>query len=191
MSLSVLVGPSEGRRSIVRLLFAGTIERVHLRAIAKAVGTSAGTTERELERLEGARLIEQQREGNQVYFSVRRHSEILESFSDIVRKTIGVPSTVRRSLAGLAGVERAMIFGSYARGTDKPDSDIDLLIVGNPDRDELTDRLERAGHEVGRPVNEVVMSPEEFESRRTRGDGFVASLHAGPVIEVAPAGVSR
>ena len=114
----------------------------------------------------------------------REETLILESFSDIVRKTIRVPSTVRRSLAGLTGVERAIIFGSYARGTDEPDSDIDLLVIGNPDRDELTDRLERAGHEVGRPVNEVVMSPEELDARRTRGDGFVPSIDAGPVIEV-------
>lgn len=79
-----------------------------------------------------------------------------------------------------------MIFGSYARGTEKPDSDVDLLVIGSPDRDELTDRLERAGHQVGRPLNEVVMSPEELEARRARGDGFVASIDAGPIIEVAP-----
>ena len=85
----------------------------------------------------------------------------------------------------MAGVARAVIFGSYARGTDKPDSDIDLLIVGNPERDELTDRLERAGHEVGRPVNEVVMSSAELEARRAPRDGFVASIDAGPVIEAA------
>ena len=186
MPVSFLLGSSTVRRNIVRLLFSGTVERMHLRAIARAVGTSAGTAARELKRLEAAGLIERQREGNQVYFSLARGSPILEPFSDIVRKTIGVPSTVRRSLAGLAGVERAVIFGSYARGTDKPDSDIDLLIIGNPDRDELTDRLERAGHEVGRPVNEVVMSSAELEARRARGDGFVASIDAGPVIEVAP-----
>lgn len=184
--VNLILGASGIRRNIVQLLFSGTVERMHLRAIARAVGTSAGTAARELKRLEAARLIERQRDGNQVYFSLAHDSAILESFSDIVRKTIGVPSSLRRSLAGLAGVERAVIFGSYARGTDKPDSDIDLLIVGNPDRDELTDRLERAGHEVGRPVNEVVMAPEELKARRERGDGFVASIDAGPVIEVAP-----
>lgn len=186
MSARFLLGASEIRRNIVRLLFGGSVERMHLRAIARAVGTSAGTAARELKRLEAAGLIERQREGNQVYFSIAHKSEILASFSDIVRKTIGLPSTVRRSLAGLAGVERGVIFGSYARGTEKPDSDIDLLVIGNPDRDELTDRLERAGHEVGRPINEVVMSASEFETRRERGDGFVASIDTGPVIEVAP-----
>ena len=184
--VSVLLGGSEIRRNIVRLLFSGSVERMHLRAIARAVETSAGTAARELKRLEAAGLIERQREGNQVYFSIAHKSEILASFSDIVRKTIGASATVRRHLAGLAGIERAVIFGSYAQRTDKPDSDIDLLIIGNPDRDELTDRLERAGHEVGRPVNEVVMSPQELDDRRRKGDGLIASIDAGPVIEVAP-----
>jgi hypothetical protein len=36
-------------------------------------------------------------------------------------------------------------------------------------------------------VNEVVMSPEELEARRRRGDGFVTSIDTWPVvIEVAP-----
>jgi hypothetical protein len=35
-------------------------------------------------------------------------------------------------------------------------------------------------------VNEVVMSATELEARRGRGDGFVASIDAGPVIEVRP-----
>jgi len=186
MPINILLGASEIRRNIVRLLFSEPIERMHLRAIARSMGTSAGTAARELKRLEAAGLIERQREGNQVYFSIAHKSEILASFSDIVRKTIGASPTVRRHLAGLAGVERAVIFGSYAQGTDKPDSDIDLLVIGNPDRDELTDRLERAGHEVGRPVNEVVMSPQELTDRRARGDGFVASIDTGPVIEVGP-----
>ena len=182
----VLLGRSEIRRNILRLFFDGPAERVHLRAIARAVSTSAGTAARELGKLESAGLLERHREGNQVYFSLRRGSEIVDSVAEIVRRTIGAPSTIRRRLAGLAQVERAVIFGSYARGTTEPDSDIDLLIVGSPDRDDLTDRLERAGYEIGRPVNEVVMSPAELESSRARGDGFVRSIDAGPVIDVTP-----
>lgn len=184
--VSAVIGRSGIRRDIVRLLFGGTIQRMHLRAIARAVGASAGTTARELKRLEAAGLLERVREGRQVYFAPRRESQILEPFIEIVRATIGAPSTIQRALVGLPGVERAMIYGSYARREEKPDSDVDLLIIGEPERDELTDRLERAGHEIGRPVNEVVMSLTEFLARRARGDGLVASIDAGPVIEVVP-----
>jgi uncharacterized protein len=79
-----------------------------------------------------------------------------------------------------------MIFGSYARGTVDADSDVDVLIIGDLDRDALTERLEMAGLEIGRPVNEVVMTRSELEERRDRHDRFVESIDSEPVIDVSP-----
>ena len=61
-----------------------------------------------------------------------------------------------------------------------------LLVIGTPDRDELTDRLEVAGREIGRPVNEVVMSAAELEERQVHGDRFLESIKAGQSIQVLP-----
>lgn len=105
---------------------------------------------------------------------------------DIVRQAAGAPILLRRHLSGLVGVERAVIFGSYAHGSLLPDSDVDLLIVGDPDRDDLTGRLEMASLEISRPVNEVVMTQEEFDRRRARGDGLIASIESQPAIQVLP-----
>ena len=63
---------------------------------------------------------------------------------------------------------------------------IDLLIVGRPDRDVLTERLDEASRLLGRPVNEVVFEADELAARRERGDGFVRSIDDGQVIEVLP-----
>ena len=79
-----------------------------------------------------------------------------------------------------------MIFGSYAHGSLQSDSDVDLLIIGNPDRDGLTDRLEMASLEISRPVNEVVMTQKEFDRRRARGDRLVESIESHPTIDVLP-----
>ena len=49
---------------------------------------------------------------------------------------------------------------------------------------DLTDRLEMAGNEIGRPVNEVVMTRAELNERRVRGDRFVESIEGQPVIEL-------
>lgn len=183
---SLLLGRSKIRQRILALLMDAPERRMHLRAIARAAGTSAGTAARELARLEGAGLVRRTREGNQVYFQARPDQPMFGSIREIVRQTIGAPSMVRRHLAGLAGVERAVIFGSYASGSVTADSDVDLLIVGSPDRDDLTERLEIAQLEVGRPVNEVVMTVEELAARRHRGDRFIESIDAGPTIDVTP-----
>ncbi len=108
------------------------------------------------------------------------------SVSEIVRQTMGAREVLRRALRDVAGVESAVIFGSYAPGKTRLRSDVDLLVVGSPDRDELTDRLEESGREVGRPINEVVYAAAELAERRARGDGFVRSIDEGPTIEVLP-----
>ena len=127
------------------------------------------------------------RDGNQVYFEARPDQPLYGQIRDIVRQLAGTPIVLRRHLTGLPGVERVVIFGSYARGGLKSDSDVDVLIIGNPDRDELTDRLEMAGLEISRPVNETVMTREDLDARRARGDRLVESIESQPSITILPA----
>lgn len=184
----MLLGRSKVRQAILALLIDAPERRLHLRAVARAVGASAGTTARELGRLEEAGLIRRTREGSQVYFQARPDQPMFGAIRQIVRQTVGVPVILHRHLAGLAGVQRAVIFGSYARGSVAADSDVDVLIVGDPNRDDLTERLEMASLEISRPVNEVVMTVEELEARRARGDRFLESIDAGvtiPIVESA------
>jgi predicted nucleotidyltransferase len=183
---SLLLGRSKIRQRILALIMDAPDRRMHLRGIARAVGTSAGTAARELGRLEEAGLVRRTREGNQVYFEARPEQPLYGQIRDIVRQVAGVPIILRRHLSGLAGVEHAMIFGSYAHGSIKSDSDVDVLIIGTPDRDELTERLEMASLEISRLVNEVVMTREDLLARRTRGDRFIESIDSRPSIQLAP-----
>lgn len=182
--ISTILGRSKIRQRILALVMEMPARRLHLSAIARAADTSAGTAARELGRLESLGLVRRMREGNQVYFEARPDQPLFGAVRDIVRHTIGAPAVLRRHLSGLTGVDRAVIFGSYARGTVDADSDVDVLIIGSPDRDALTERLELAGLEIGRPVNEVVMTSSELDERRGRGDRFIESIETGPVIAV-------
>lgn len=179
-----LLGRSEIRQRILAILVDAPRERYHLREIARRTHTSAGTAARELARLSDTSLITSEREGRQRYFRVNTASPLYEPVRDLVRRTIGAPAVLRRQLVDVPGVERAVIFGSYGRGQLKSDSDIDVLIVGEPDRDRLTEALEAAAGELGREVNEVVMTQEELDDRRARSDGLIRSIESGRVIEV-------
>ena len=181
---SLLLGRSKIRQRILALIMDAPDRRMHLRGIARAVGTSAGTAARELGRLDGAGLVRRTREGNQVYFEARPDQPLFGQIRDVVRQVAGAPIILRRHLSGLAGVERAVIFGSYAQGPLKSDSDVDVLIIGDPNRDDLTDRLELASLEISRPVNEVVMTQVELETRRARGDRLVESIEVCATIDV-------
>ncbi len=67
-------------------------------------------------------------------------------------------------------VERVMLFGSYALGTQHEGSDIDLVVVSSDwARYNDIERLETLGIAAGRilePVEAVGFTPEEIEAHR-------------------------
>lgn len=64
--------------------------------------------------------------------------------------------------------DRVILFGSHARGTAGPDSDVDLLVVmpvaGSKREKQLAVRL--ALHEFKVPKDIIVTTPEDFEWRK-------------------------
>src|ERR1700747_19240 len=64
--------------------------------------------------------------------------------------------------------EKIILFGSAARGTMGPDSDVDLLVIkgGKFNRTRVVDASYRALWGVNAPVDVIVVTPEEVEQYR-------------------------
>jgi len=64
--------------------------------------------------------------------------------------------------------EKVILFGSYARGTAGPDSDVDLLIVMpvTGSKREKAVEIGVALHDIRLPKDLIVVTPEEFEWRK-------------------------
>lgn len=88
-------------------------------------------------------------------------------------------------LSGVVGVEEAHVLGSRAarrRGVPGDDpADVDVLVIGDADPDDVLDALRPVEATLGRPVNVVVRSRDEWE----RDDsGFARSVRANPLLTV-------
>lgn len=61
-----------------------------------------------------------------------------------------------------------ILFGSYARGTYGPDSDVDLLVIMNVEgsKKEITIQIDRALIDRRIPLDIVVVTPEDVERYR-------------------------
>ena len=76
--------------------------------------------------------------------------------------------------------EKVILFGSYAHGNPRPDSDIDLLIIKDtPER--YIDRcfaVRRILSDSTRttPLETIVLTPDEVSRRLEIGDQFVADI---------------
>jgi predicted nucleotidyltransferase len=73
-------------------------------------------------------------------------------------------------------IQAMFIFGSSARGAQGPDSDIDVMVIGDVTLKELTPALKRAEIELGRQVNAVLYSADEWKQRTDEGNPFVANV---------------
>jgi len=93
-----------------------------------------------------------------------------------VYKTAGLGDVLREALAGVEGIGAAFVYGSVAKGMERSGSDVDLLVIGNPDPDLLHRAVRKAEEILGREVSLATMSPEEWHSRRASRDAFVAEV---------------
>ena len=77
-----------------------------------------------------------------------------------------------------------MIYGSFAarlKGIRGPSpSDIDLMVVGSPDADEVYAACDRVQEVVGRPVNPTILTRDEV----SEGSGFLTQVAGSPFVMV-------
>lgn len=83
---------------------------------------------------------------------------------DFVALDDSVLQEIVRRIVEVAKPERIILFGSAARGTPGPDSDLDLLVVKRgAHRRKLAGEIYMNLIGVGRAVDVVVVTPEDIE----------------------------
>lgn len=121
--------------------------------------------------------------GHQVYFRANRDSPLFEELRGIVVKTFGVADVLRSSLAPLGKrIRAAFIYGSLARGDARPESDVDVMVVGDPAFADVAERLGPAETTLRRSVNPTVYPDLEFSEKAAAGNAFVATVLEQPKI---------
>ncbi len=182
MSISkLLFGSSRSR--ILAVLLLHPDESYHLRALARLAGISPGTLHRELRKLEDAGLITRASTGNQVRFQADRLCPVFEDLAALLKKTIGLTDVLREALTDLAErIEFAVVFGSVAKGREHRRSDIDLLVIGDVEFNEIVLALHGAQEILGREINPLIHSRASFCAAIGANDRFLRSILRDPLI---------
>ncbi len=180
---TLLFGGTRGR--ILALLLLRPDESFHLREIARRTDVSSGTLHRELGKLEEVGLVSRTSLGNQVRYQAERRCPVFGELASLLKKTGGLVDVLRDALSEVAdSIQVAAIFGSVARGEERRESDIDLLVVGDVDFTELVVALHDAQETLGREINPVIHSRSGFDEAVGSNDRFVRQILADPLIYV-------
>lgn len=162
-----------------------------LTELAETTTASLSSAQREMARAEEAGVVSSRRLGS-TRLVTAADSPITGPLTELLLRSFGPRQVISEQLAGLPGIEQAFLFGSwaarYAGQPGRAPADIDVLVIGSPDRDQLDNAAQRAGSMLAREVNVTVRSPQWW---RIGGDGFHAQVTAQPLIAVFPGDVHQ
>lgn len=158
-------------------------------SLAEAVsrfGVSSATASREADRLVEAELITERRHGNLRLLRANTAGRLAYPLTELLALTYGPVAVLGDVLLPLAGVEEAHIYGSWAaryagEGGGVP-NDVDVLVVGDPDDDELYEAARGAERTLGREVNVHRVASTRWHE--PDGDPFLTSVRSRPTVRL-------
>ena len=171
------------RKNVLTLMLMDSGRRWHLRDVVRKTGCAIGTIRRELSGLTACGILVASREGNRTYYQANLDCPIHSELCGIIQKTSGLADVLRPALEGLGPrVRVGLIYGSHARQAAGPDSDVDLMVIGEVGFGEVVTALGRAQDALGREINPTVYSPGEFHAKVASRHHFLESVMTGPKI---------
>ncbi|MEW5897084.1 MAG: nucleotidyltransferase domain-containing protein [Nanoarchaeota archaeon] len=118
-------------RVLILEFFMGEADRsFSLTEIAKKTKVSIGSAFAHCEELYRKKILLREKKGKSTYYCLNRKEKTakeLKKFSNLISDPL---ESLIKEFAGRK-IRKIILFGSYARGEDRKDSDIDLLVVGD------------------------------------------------------------
>jgi predicted nucleotidyltransferase len=149
----------------------------------------------EVRRLAEAGILSIRPAGRSRLVRANAGSPLAAPLTELLMLTYGPHVVIQDEFASLADVAAVLIFGSWAaryRGErGLPPNDIDVLVIGTPDRIAMYAAAERAESRLHRPVNPTVCPPTQWAKP---SEPFIQEIASKPyvtVIDHASAGGTR
>lgn len=160
---------SQQQGEILALLLGDPDRELSLTEISELTGAPHPSVFREVQRAEQAGIVTTRKIGNTRLVRAQPDSPYYAGLADILTKAFGVPAVLAGELAHVNGIDDAYVYGSWAARRDgqpgrRPVADIDVLVLGTPDRDQLYAALDTAEKRLGRPVQATIRDTDWLES---------------------------
>jgi predicted nucleotidyltransferase len=164
------------RKAVISRLYGHPERSWHLRELAREANLSPTMLSKEADKLAGAGILLDVRDGNRRELKANPSCPIYEELRGIARKTSGLADILREALSPLKGIDQAFIFGSVARGKERSDSDVDVCVIGSVANRTLVAAVGGIEEQVRRPVSVVLYTIQELREKIRRGNPFVTRM---------------
>ena len=151
---------SKTRVRILMRLFLNSREKVYLRELANEYGLSSGQLSSELHHMSDAGFLSQDKVGSKVEYRANTSHPLFPELQSMARKALGMDRIIDSIVGRLGNVEAALLLDDYAQGKDT--GIVDLALVGNINKRNLDDLVEKTERYIDRKIRTLILSSEEY-----------------------------
>lgn len=172
---------SGGQARLLAVLLLGDDE-LSVTDLAKRAGLAYPTAHREVARLIETGILIERSVGRARLISANCDSPLVSPLREILLVSAGPVVLLTEELGRIAGVESAFLYGSFAARLlgvyGAAPKDIDVMVIGTPDVNEVYEICTRVEAAVRRPVNPTILTPAELADQ----SGFLDNVRVGSVV---------
>ena len=167
-------------------LFLNPERAFSLTDLARRSHASVRAVHAEANRLTTAQWVTQERVGNNRMLRANTNTIIARPLTDLLTVTYGPMPLLTQALADVPGIAHAYIYGSWAarhqgsRGGIP--QDVDVLVVGDADLDDLNDAVQAAAATLNREINVRRVRADRWTN--PADDPFLLAVQSRPLVEL-------
>ena len=167
-------------------LFLNPERAFSLTDLARRSHASVRAVHAEANRLTTAQWVTQERVGNNRMLRANTNTIIARPLTDLLTVTYGPMPLLTQALADVPGIAHAYIYGSWAarhqgsRGGIP--QDVDVLVVGDADLDDLNDAVQAVAATLNREINVRRVRADRWTN--PADDPFLLAVQSRPLVEL-------
>jgi predicted nucleotidyltransferase len=157
-----------------------------LATLARELGIDRAGVKREIDRLEHAGLVVSESIGRQRLARPNTESPYYRPLHALLLTAFGPAKVIAPALREIPDIEAAYLFGSwasrYAGVPGEEPADVDVLLVGSPDRSAVYEVARELSESIRREVNPIIVSRERWDDA---DEGFIREVKKSPLVELS------
>jgi len=165
--------PSKTRRKILELFFHNPNEPYYLRKIVREIGEEVNAVKRELDILDGAKVLQKERRLNKIFYHLNKNFIFYDEFIRLFTKTTYLANQIIKNISKIGKIKHVVLSTKYIKRLSLKNDEIYLLLVGIIVVPEIEAIIKEAEKSFIQEINYTVMTEEEFVFRKRNNDPFI------------------